>query len=606
MATPKSPVRLTPFAKVLIAVFLIATVAISVKRWAPDLWRKVVPSAKERQSVVPTRADLPQGGDAASQGVAEAALPGSNAIRSDSPEARMLIWAWNAQMGLLYANGGAQTTDGSLMAKRGVNVKLIRQDDVSQMQNDLIKFAQELKRGTAQPKVGAHFVAIMGDGAAAFLAGVNNQLARIGPEYVAQVIGSCGYSRGEDKFMGLPEWKQNPQAARGALVAGVLRDGDWNIAMKWAGDNGIPNNPDEKTYDPDALNWVAADTYVDAAQKYVAGYAEERAVVSQGKRTGQRKRVTVNGVVTWTPGDVTVARERGGLVSIVSTKEYRYQMPNTIIGIKKWMQSNRTAVEEMLVAICEGGDQVKLYPRALSKAAEISAAVYNEETPEYWERYYRGTTETDKQGLAVELGGSSVNNVADNLYLFGLAPGSTNIFGATYTVFGNIVVQQYSNLVPSYPPLEEILDTSYIAEAAKNQPDGAKADVATFSAGAGLTRIISRRSWEVNFNSGQSSLTPWGERQLGALFQDLVIAGGTTVEIHGHTDNIGNPKSNRDLSEQRAFAVKRWLEARSSANFPEGRIRVFAHGDENPVAPNGTAEGRAKNRRVEVVLGTTS
>ena len=39
---------------------------------------------------------------------------------------------------------------------------------------------------------------------------------------------------------------------------------------------------------------------------------------------------------------------------------------------------------------------------------------------------------------------------------------------------------------------------------------------------------------------------------------------------------------------------------------PDERVRVFAHGDENPVAPNSTSEGRAKNRRVEIVLGTTS
>ena len=63
-------------------------------------------------------------------------------------------------------------------------------------------------------------------------------------------------------------------------------------------------------------------------------------------------------------------------------------------------------------------------------------------------------------------------------------------------------------------------------------------------------------------------------------------------------------KDNQQLSEDRAFAVKKWLESQTSAQFPEGRVKVFAHGQENPLEPNGTPAGRAKNRRVEIVLGT--
>ena len=58
------------------------------------------------------------------------------------------------------------------------------------------------------------------------------------------------------------------------------------------------------------------------------------------------------------------------------------------------------------------------------------------------------------------------------------------------------------------------------------------------------------------------------------------------------------------VSEERAFAVKRWLEQKAPNAFPEGRIRVVAHGQQEPVASNTTKEGRAKNRRVVVVLGT--
>ncbi|HTE17071.1 MAG TPA: OmpA family protein, partial [Armatimonadota bacterium] len=395
------------------------------------------------------------------------------------------------------------------------------------------------------------------------------------------------------------------------VVAGYLRDGDWNIAQKWLGDNGLRNNPDEKTWDPDALNWVATSDYIDAAEKYVAGYSEERPVVRNGKRTGETKRISVNGVVTWTPGDVTVAQKRGGLVSIASTREYSSQMPNVIIGIDKWMRGNRRTVEGMLQAITEGGDMVRSSPTALRRAAEISAEVYNEEGagPDYWEKYYKGVQEQDKTGLTVELGGSSVNNLADNLLLFGLVPGSANLFAATYTVFGDIVVAQYPDLVPSYAPVAQILDTSYIQAVAKRAAPATRNVAAVkpqYTKTDQVKNVVSRKAWNIQFDTGQATFTPGTKRVLDRLRRDLLVASGAVVEVHGHTDNQGNANANMALSESRAFAVKRWLEKQSPLNFPQGRVRVFAHGQTNPVSENSTPQGRAQNRRVEIVLGTTA
>ena len=603
--------KLTPFGKLIIVVALLVAAFFSVRRFAPGLLDKVAPAAETRESVVPGRADLPDlpQGSSATQ-VRNVPMPGEKPGCTNETEVRFFHWAWNSQMGMMFATGGKQATEGSLMCKNGVNLKLIREDDVARMQENLIAFATELSRGESQPRNGTHFVAIMGDGAATFLKGINDQLRRLGPEYQAKVVGSAGYSRGEDKFMGPPEWKQNPAASRGGLVAGYLRDGDWNIAMKWLGDNGLCNNPDEKTFDPGCLNWVAANDYIDAAEKYVTGYCETRPVVSKGQSTGERRKVCVNGVVTWTPGDVTVAQKKGGLVSVVSTKEYSSQMPNTIIGIDKWMKDNRETVEGMLSAIFEGSAQVKGNREAFRRAAEISAEVYDEPdaNADYWQKYFNVVVEKDRQGLDVELGGSSVNTLADNMLLYGLVPGSSNLFGATYKVFGDIVVAQYPDLVPDYPPVNEILDTSYVEAIARREAPSQTAVAAaqpTFEPSARVQQVVSRRAWQINFDTGRSTFTGSGERELQQLLNDLLVAGGTAVEIHGHTDSVGNPQANMNLSEERAFAVKQWLEQQSPVNFPEGRIRVFAHGQENPVAPNSTDEGRARNRRVEVVLGTT-
>ena len=111
----------------------------------------------------------------------------------------------------------------------------------------------------------------------------------------------------------------------------------------------------------------------------------------------------------------------------------------------------------------------------LKRAAQISADVYKEAGADaaYWEKYFKVVTVKDKQGLSVELGGSAVNNLADNLKLFGVE-GGQNLFAITYKAFGDIVVKQYSDLVPSYYPADEVLDTSYLKALAKNRAPAKK------------------------------------------------------------------------------------------------------------------------------------
>ena len=420
ISTPPTGHRLKPGAKIVLLLFIGAVLFFGFRTAVSRGW---IPAPGIAKALIPSKASLPDLKEAVVANVEPASFPEGASASVKAPLIRTEIWAWNAQMNYIYANGGPETTRNSLMEKHNVNLKLIRQDDTSQMQNDLIACAKELHDGSSQCSAGANYVLIMGDGSGQFFAAVNPQLKKLdngAGEYIAQVIGSTGYSRGEDKLMGPPQWKADPQAAKGGLVAGVLRDGDWNIAMKWAADNQIKNNPDEKTYDPDALNWVNAPDYIKAAEIYNANTCEDRKIVHDGRLTGESKNVCVNGVVTWTPGDVNVAHGRGGLVSIVSSKQYRSQMPDVIIGIKKFNQDHRNEVQGMLAASFEAADQLKAFPEALKRAAAISAKVYNEQTGDYWLKYYQGTREQDKTGNLVELGGSAVNNLNDNLLLFGL------------------------------------------------------------------------------------------------------------------------------------------------------------------------------------------
>lgn len=75
---------------------------------------------------------------------------------------------------------------------------------------------------------------------------------------------------------------------------------------------------------------------------------------------------------------------------------------------------------------------------------------------------------------------------------------------------------------------------------------------------------------------------------------------GSTATIEGHTDSIGNDAYNQALSERRAASVKDWLA--EHARIDPARITTRGLGRAHPVASNATAEGRQRNRRVEVII----
>ncbi len=79
----------------------------------------------------------------------------------------------------------------------------------------------------------------------------------------------------------------------------------------------------------------------------------------------------------------------------------------------------------------------------------------------------------------------------------------------------------------------------------------------------------------------------------------FITAYGYTVRLSGHTDNIGSPEDNKRLSQARAESVKRQLMA---FGCQEEKIQAFGYGDTMPVASNDTEEGRALNRRVEILI----
>ncbi|MDF2436950.1 MAG: outer membrane protein/peptidoglycan-associated protein [Bacteroidota bacterium] len=101
----------------------------------------------------------------------------------------------------------------------------------------------------------------------------------------------------------------------------------------------------------------------------------------------------------------------------------------------------------------------------------------------------------------------------------------------------------------------------------------------------------------VFFDTGKSTLKPESSKELNELAEYMIKKKSLKIEIAGHTDNIGNKDANQKLSEDRANSVKTFLVKKG---VDQQRVMAKGYGDSQPVADNGTDEGRQKNRRTEV------
>jgi OOP family OmpA-OmpF porin len=147
------------------------------------------------------------------------------------------------------------------------------------------------------------------------------------------------------------------------------------------------------------------------------------------------------------------------------------------------------------------------------------------------------------------------------------------------------------------PVAETAADTSPTPEPA---PSGAAAALETqgdFSLEecAGRFEILSR-SQSINFRTASATIEANSNAFLDALADIVARCPGMVVEVGGHTDSIGGEAANLALSERRAAQVADYLVGKG---IERRRLVAKGYGEAAPVASNDTAEGRAKNRRIE-------
>ncbi|NNE74135.1 MAG: OmpA family protein [Acidimicrobiales bacterium] len=176
---------------------------------------------------------------------------------------------------------------------------------------------------------------------------------------------------------------------------------------------------------------------------------------------------------------------------------------------------------------------------------------------------------------AQDLGGGAVDNQLVVDPTVSAAGGTITLSGAVLGPSGETdAIKAFLDAVPGYEVVSE-LDT-----------DSMPLQLA-------LSELFATEP--IGFDSKRSEIRPGERATLDKVAELLLMYPGPSVEVEGHTDNQGIPAENRALSQQRADAVVNYL---VGVGVPANRLAPEGYGDENPIATNETAEGRARNRRI--------
>jgi outer membrane protein OmpA-like peptidoglycan-associated protein len=104
---------------------------------------------------------------------------------------------------------------------------------------------------------------------------------------------------------------------------------------------------------------------------------------------------------------------------------------------------------------------------------------------------------------------------------------------------------------------------------------------------------------DILFDTNKATLKPNAQVALGKLAGIVSVFPNINLRVEGHTDSTGSDAINNPLSRDRANSVMAFLRQQGVA---ASRMSAEGYGSRIPVADNGTVEGRAKNRRVEIIL----
>jgi outer membrane protein OmpA-like peptidoglycan-associated protein len=257
----------------------------------------------------------------------------------------------------------------------------------------------------------------------------------------------------------------------------------------------------------------------------------------------------------------------------------------------------------MLKASFTAANQMKQHDQWCVAASEVVNTVYGTSDAKLWYNLFKGY-KGEKNGVPYNVGGSRVFTYADALQYYGLTDG-VNRYKSVYTQVSTYLTElnpfDFNSQVDAVTSYEDAVNLYYL----KNIEDVDAGTAYKASYDETKTELMASGEWAVNFATGSSEILPTSTATLNELYNILIQAEDSKLVIEGHTDNVGQPQANLNLSKSRAESVVEYLISRGipETRFTNGGTRqVFGKGQTEPIADNSTKKGQATNRRVVVKL----
>jgi OmpA-OmpF porin, OOP family len=220
------------------------------------------------------------------------------------------------------------------------------------------------------------------------------------------------------------------------------------------------------------------------------------------------------------------------------------------------------------------------------------------ENADYWYNMFKGQ-KGEKGGISYNMGGSRVFSLADANQYYGVTDG-VNRYKAVYDQVSIYLKKLnpagFNDNVKRVVPYEEAVNLSLM----KGITDISSSEAYAADYSKKATKVMASGEWHITFEPGRAVLRPEAKDVVEQIYNLLIQAENSKLEIVGHTDNTGTRDGNYSLSLARAEAVKTYL---IQKGIPGTRFqKVDGKGQDEPVADNNTGAGKARNRRVVVSL----